>query len=238
MKSKNLLKIMTIALKQKNRFTNSRMKKTVGLILISVFQFGCSLFGVQNEEEPKYEVLLKKDNKEIRSYSSYLAATTWVEGNFKEAQGPAFRTLADFIFGKNSSKEKISMTAPVVQAPQNTQGPSEVIKMTAPVLQGPEKNGWRMSFMMPSKYTKESLPQPLNPKIEIIEVPAKLYAVIQFSGFWTHKKNLKKAEELKAWLTEQNSYTIVSEPQFAGYNPPWTLPFLRRNEMMIEVVKK
>jgi hypothetical protein len=211
------------------------MYKIMNLIFFSFFQVGCSLFGVQREENPKYEVLIKDEKKEIRNYSSYIVATTWVEGDFKDAQGSAFRVLADYIFGNNITQEKISMTAPVVQSPQGDNKNSEKIAMTAPVIQSPSQNGWRMSFMMPSKYTLKDIPKPNDPRVELVEVPPKTMAVISFTGFWNEKKNSSKAEELKKWLSELKQYEIKSEPMFAGYNPPWTLPFLRRNEMMIEV---
>jgi hypothetical protein len=125
------------------------------------------------------------------------------------------------------------MTSPVIQEPK-----SEKISMTAPVVQIPAGESWTMTFMMPSKYNLESLPQPTDPKVILEEVPEKTIAVIRYSGLWSEKKNNKKAALLKEWLSKKGIYSQISEPMFAGYNPPWTLWFLRRNEMLIEINQK
>jgi len=108
--------------------------------------------------------------------------------------------------------------------------------MTAPVLMKPESEGtWKMAFSMPAKYTMQSLPKPLDPEVQLIEVPAKKFAVIQFSGAYDNlEKRLNKADELTEWLATRH-YKLESEPVFAGYDPPFTLPFLRRNEVLIEI---
>ncbi|MBY0315964.1 MAG: heme-binding protein [Bdellovibrionales bacterium] len=209
--------------------------KIAFLISLIFVQVGCSVFGAQTVEQTQYQMTLKSDDKEIREYVPYVAATTWVAGRFEDSQNPAFRILANYIFGDNTSKQKLAMTAPVVQSPQAT---SEKIEMTAPVIQSPAKNGYQMSFMMPTKYKLEDLPRPNDPRVELRPVPARTMAVITFTGFWSEEKNQKKAEDLKNWLSTLPHYEIASEPMFAGYNPPWTLPFLRRNEVMIEVRKK
>jgi hypothetical protein len=213
------------------------MEKIILLSITIIYLSGCSMFGVRNEEGPKYEVLTKNDTMEIRKYSPYIVATTQVEGSFKETQNKGFRILAGYIFGANEKLSKISMTAPVLMNPQKSE--SEKIAMTAPVIQSPTKTGWEMSFMMPSKYTKlEQLPRPKDDRINLKEVPAKLMAVVQFTGLWSDEKNQKMASQLKTWLTQLEKYDELTLPMFAGYDPPWTLPFLRRNEMMIEVRPK
>lgn len=201
------------------------------LMLLALLQAGCSVFGIRTEETPKYEVLFKQDDKEIRAYSSYIVARTQVKGEFKEAQNEAFRILAGYIFGKNEQKQKISMTAPVVQ---EASAQSEKIAMTAPVvMQAPSAAGWEMTFMMPSKYKISDLPRPKDERIQFEEIPAQTIAVIRYSGFGSESTNNKKAQELQSWITEQKKYEAVSGPSWAGYDPPWTIPFLRRNEMMI-----
>ena len=209
-------------------------------VLFSVFSIfflaGCSVFGVRSEETPKYEVLVKNENMEIRQYVPYIVANTYVEGSFKDSQSKAFRILAGYIFGDNEKASKISMTAPVVMNPQKAE--SEKIAMTAPVTQAPKGEGWEMSFTMPSKFKSiEDLPKPKDSRISFKVIESKSMAVISFSGFWSEEKNQKMSEQLKAWLTQQGEYEPTSEPKFAGYDPPWTLPFLRRNEMMIEIKK-
>ena len=213
------------------------MEKIILIGILMLLSTGCSLFGIRNEESPKYEVLTKKDNMEIRQYFPYIVATTQVDGSFKESQTKGFRILAGYIFGDSEKDSKISMTAPVVMNPQKSK--FEKIAMTAPVIQSPTSSGWEMSFMMPSKYTKlEELPKPKDNRIQLKQVPEKLVAVIQFTGFWSEDKNQKMSAQLKTWLSELAKYNELTEPMFAGYNPPWTLPFLRRNEMMIEVKPK
>ncbi len=205
-----------------------------GFFLILV---GCSLFGRRTEETPKYEVVLKNKNMEIRHYSPYLVAETRVQGDFKEAQTQAFRILAGYIFGSNEKQSKISMTAPVVMNPQSVE--SEKISMTAPVIQSPSGDGWQMSFSMPSKYKSlEELPRPKDSRINLRLMPAQYIGAIGYSGFWTEENNQQMAEQLKTWIHSLSEYEVISEPRFAGYDPPWTLPFLRRNEMLLEIKKK
>ncbi len=202
-------------------------------LAVSVLQLGCSIFGSRSEETPRYEVLLQDQDKEIRSYQGYMIAKTEVQGDYKDAQGDAFRILADYIFGNNKSRQKIAMTAPVEQSAQVAR--SEKIAMTAPVEQTKSERGWVMSFMMPSKYSAEDLPEPNDPRVQFEKVEPKLVAVIRYSGSRSEKANQAKADELKAWIESQKKYEIISISRSAGYDPPWTLPPFRRNEMMFDV---
>ncbi len=200
---------------------------------MAILAAGCSLFGVGSEEQPNYKILAKEDNKEIRQYDSYIIAKTTVAGSFKDAQSKGFRILAGYIFGKNKSQQKIAMTAPVVQKSE-----SEKISMTAPVVISPNENKtWTMTFSMPSKFTLETLPVPTDERVKIEKVQGKLVAALTFSGFWNESINAKKSQELTDWMKGYKEYQFSSAPMFAGYNPPWTLPFLRRNEMLIELKK-
>lgn len=210
--------------------------KKMSFLIVAPILTGCSVFGIRSEETPNYQVLIKNENKEIREYSPYIIATTRVEGSFKDAQNQGFRILAAYIFGDNEKKSKISMTAPVII--DSEKNSSEKISMTAPVVQTPTQSGWEMSFMMPSKYSLESLPKPLDNRIVLKEVDKKTVAVISFTGFWSEEKNQKMASDLKDWLAKDTQYEVISVAMFAGYDPPWTIPFLRRNEMMIEVRKR
>jgi hypothetical protein len=201
--------------------------------LMGLLAAGCSLFGVGSEEQPNYKILAKDGNKEIRQYDSYIIAKTTITGSFKDAQSKGFRILAGYIFGKNKSQQKIAMTAPVVQSPQN-----EKISMTAPVVISPNQNKtWTMTFSMPTKYTLDTLPAPTDDRIKIEKIDGKIIAALTFSGFWNESINAKKAQELTDWMKSFKEYQFNSLPMFAGYNPPWTLPFLRRNEMLIELIK-
>ena len=206
-------------------------------------------------EEPKFEVLSQDGSIELRRYPAFVVAETTVEGDMDAASGKGFRAIADYIFGNtqsvapstDASSEKIAMTAPVTMEP--VAAPSQKIAMTAPVAMEPldsqaaSSNGmsamqgakqWRMHFVMPSQYTLASLPKPNNPAVRLRQVPAKTWAVLSYSGFNTEAKIQQKTDELVAWLADQKIKPLGS-PQLARYNPPWTLPMFRRNEIMLEV---
>lgn len=210
------------------------MNKLKFLLILSIMftQLACSVFGIRSEETPRYTVLASEGNKEIRKYEPYIVAKTTVKGTFKDSQNEAFRILAGYIFGKNEKKQNISMTAPVVQTAQKE---NVTIAMTAPVVQSQTSSGWEMTFMMPSKYKLEDLPQPLDKRITFEQVPSKILGVIKFSGFWSESNIESKTNELRSWLDSKKEYKITSTARFAGYDPPWTIPFLRRNEMMFDV---
>ena len=203
-------------------------------------------------EEPKYTILSQTDEFELRRYGEQLAAQTWVSGDQNEASRKGFKILADYIFGNNTASNgesrKISMTAPVAmkfeakQSDTKKNGASQKIAMTAPVSikqehQQQTDDKWRVQFTMPSQYTMQTLPKPNNPNIEIVEVPAQTYGVIKFSGLAGAEKVAAKTEELQSWMQAQK-LTITGTPELARYNPPWTLPFLRRNEVMIAYQSK
>lgn len=194
-----------------------------------------TFFGTQAAmaiEEPKYTVTEKSNDFELRAYSPMIVAETLVEGDLDKASNSGFKVIADYIFGNNTSRngasEKISMTAPVTMEPK-----SETISMTAPVSMQEMAGKWRMHFVMPSQYTLETLPVPNNKAVMLRELPAKNFAVVRFSGLAGEAKTAKKTEELLAWLAAKKIKPIGT-PELARYNPPWTLPFLRRNEVMVE----
>ena len=183
-------------------------------------------------EEPKYTVLEKEVPFELRSYQPLILAEVQVEGDLDEASSQGFRLIAAYIFGQNQVNQKIAMTAPVTIDEQSVK--SEKIAMTVPV--GIESNAgkWTVSFVMPAQYTMETLPKPLNPVVQLRQVPAIKRAVITFSGFYNVQKVSEKTLELESWMKVRN-LQANGAPQFARYNPPWTLPFMRRNEVMITV---
>jgi SOUL heme-binding protein len=182
-------------------------------------------------EEPKYTVIEQSGAFELRAYSPKIVAETRVSGSLDKASSAGFRLIADYIFGNNTSRtggsEKISMTAPVTMEPK-----SEKISMTAPVSMEQTGGQWRVHFVMPSQYTLDTLPKPNNPAVTLREVPKSNYAVIRFSGLAGEDKVAAKTAELMAWL-DGKGISPVGKPELARYNPPWTLPFLRRNEVMV-----
>ena len=199
-------------------------------------------------EEPNYTVLSKTKNFELRRYESQLVAQTWVSGDQDAASRAGFKILADYIFGNNTApsgeSSKISMTAPVAMqfeakqsaTKKNDSNESQKIAMTAPVSIKQEQHQndgkWRVQFTMPSQYTMQTLPKPNNPDIAIIEVPPQTYGVIKFSGLAGSEKVAAKTAELQSWMQTQK-LNVTGTPELARYNPPWTLPFMRRNEVMI-----
>ncbi|MGR3899596.1 heme-binding protein [Psychrobacter sp. 1176_08] len=188
-------------------------------------------------EEPSYTVLSQVEDFELRRYDEQLVAQTWVSGDQDTASRQGFKILADYIFGNNTApsgeSSKISMTAPVTMQSDNLNGQaSRKIAMTAPVSMQQNNGKWRVQFTMPSQYTMQTLPKPNNPDVKIVQVPAQTYGVIKFSGLAGSKKVAKKTETLKSWMQTQK-LVITGTPELARYNPPWTLPFMRRNEVMM-----
>ena len=183
-------------------------------------------------EEPAYTVTEQAAPFELRTYQPKIVAEVVVSGSMDEASSKGFRLLANYIFGNNAASsggsEKIQMTAPVGMEPR-----SEKIRMTAPVSMQESDGRWRVSFVMPSHYTMETLPRPNNAAVTLRQIPETRYAVIRFSGLAGAKRVAQKTQDLQAWL-EEKGLTARGAPELARYNPPWTLPFLRRNEILLE----
>lgn len=196
------------------------------LIVISAALWGPIM---SNVEQAKYTVIEKHGDIEIREYAQMIVAETSVSGDREAAISDGFRVIADYIFGNNVSAEKVAMTAPVIQQPS-----SEKIAMTAPVTQSARGKDWQVRFVMPASYKMKTLPQPVNKAVELKEIAASHYAVIRFSGMGDQKSLEKHTSALEAFIKEKGLKT-VSAPTYAFFNPPWTLPPLRRNEVMVEI---
>ncbi len=179
-------------------------------------------------EQPKYELLQSENNIELREYASMVLAEVEVSGERKEAINQGFKILANYIFGDNVSKKQMEMTAPV------TSELNEKLAMLAPVMQQGQGDKWKVRFVMPSAYDIDTLPKPNSLSVNLISIPSKRFAVIRFSDL-AEENNIKlNTEELVAYITEKN-FKTMGGPILAFYNPPWTLPSLRHNEVMIEV---
>lgn len=175
-------------------------------------------------EQPDYKIVVSKGNIEIRDYPSMIFAEVEVMGERKQAINEGFKMLADYIFGNNT--KMMGMTV--------SQQMSEKIAMTAPVIQQKDGDKWKVRFILPKKYSLETLPKPNSENIRLIPSPPKKFAVIRFSGV-ANRENIKHhTEELMRYLTDEKLESM-GEVILAFYNPPWTLPFLRRNEVMIEI---
>lgn len=187
-------------------------------------------------EEPAYEVVETYPEFELRRYAPYLVAETEVTGSFDNAGNQGFRRLAGYIFGNNQGERKIEMTAPVNQRPADEGG--QVVEMTAPVTQRALENGasrrFEIAFVMPKRFTLETLPRPTDPSITLREVPERLLAVRRYSGRWT-ERNYRENERALLSAVRAAGLTPVSVPVYARYNSPFSLWFLRRNEVMVEV---
>ena len=202
-------------------------------LLSSVLLSACSVVGIRSgTEEPRYTVLQAQGPLEIRQYGPRLAAETEVSGSEIEARGTGFRRLAGFIFGGNSAKASIAMTAPVAQG-----AGSETIAMTAPVMQDQTSPGtWRIRFFMPASYTADTLPRPNDAAVHIVTVPAQTVGVYRYTGSTDPSATANASRELLQRL-QGSGYNATGTPVAWFYDPPWTLPFLRRNEAAVSVEK-
>ena len=183
---------------------------------------------MSNVEKPDYKVIQSEQNIEIRQYEPMIIAEVEVDGKREDAIRDGFRLLADYIFGNNMVQQDITMTAPVQQQE------SQKIAMTAPVQQQSTGKSWRMSFVMPSKYSMDSLPVPNNNRVRLKEILTKKFVVIEFSGTNSNENVTEHENQLMNYI-EANQIKIIGSPKYAFYNAPWTLPFLRRNEVMTEI---
>ena len=182
-------------------------------------------------EEPAFTASLKEGNFEIRNYPALVAAQVSVTGTRDEASNAGFKLLAGYIFGGNTRKRSIAMTAPVVQA----QAGNETIAMTAPVIQtgvAGQAGAWTVRFIMPSAYTMETLPTPNNPKVQLLPLPPARFAAVTFSGLAWEPDVAERTAELNNYIAK-HALQPVGLPALARYNPPWTPWFMRRNEVLI-----
>lgn len=208
------------------------MKLHIHLLILFSALFLCAPLNVMATEEPKYELIEKSGDFELRQYHPMLIAEVLVDGNMDQASRKGFRLIADYIFGNNitrtGSSGKINMTTPVTIEPK-----SEKISMTKPVTLEKISGQWRVNFVMPSQYTLDTIPYPNNKQVMLREIPARQVAVLGFSGFANEANTAKRTQELIKWMDEKNLIP-TSSIELARYNPPWTLPFLRRNEVIAE----
>jgi hypothetical protein len=199
--------------------------------LLLALLLGLNLLGtpVMATEEPPFTVKSAHGEFEIRDYPALVAAEVTVTGDRKDASSKGFRLLAGYIFGGNTLKQSIALTASVTQATT-----SEKIAMTAPVLQTGDNGSWVIRFIMPQGSTLETLPRPNNPKVRLVAVPPARMAVVKFSGLARQEDVDAKTAALSRFVKAQHLQAI-RPPSLAQYNPPWTLWFMRRNEVLLPV---
>ncbi len=232
------------------------LANTLPVLLLILFLGGCAAVG--KVDEPPFDVIRQSRDFELRAYGEMIVAETWVEGTLSEASNAGFRILAGYIFGDNRTRtsagsETIAMTAPVTVEPE-----AEKIPMTAPVtverassqaataghpssvpsepatVAPTSADRWRIHFVMPAQYTLETLPVPNDPRVQLRQVGGQRMAVIRFSGLAREERVAAKTSQLLDWV-QGEGLRPTGTPQLARYNPPWTLPFLRRNEVMVPV---
>jgi hypothetical protein len=236
--------------KMRTFFTGRRerpiMRKagSIGLLTlaVSLFTAGCSVFGGKAADEPAYRVVQQDGKIEVREYDGFAVAETTVVAPFDEATGTGFRRLFDYISGANQSATKIEMTAPVLSEPEG-----EKITMTAPVLAQPRNEmravtdssltpevdeSWTIAFVLPESLAAASAPQPTDSRVTLRDLPSRRVASITFSGRFRNSTAEAKRQTLADWL-ESRGLSHQGDWQFAGYNPPWTIPVLRRNEVLV-----
>lgn len=201
-------------------------------IVAGVVAVGAAAWGpmVSNVEQAKYDVVESQGDIQIRDYAPMIVAEAEVAGDRKEAINQGFRIIADYIFGNNAPKQNVAMTAPVIQQS------SEKIAMTAPVIQEGSGNRWVVRFVMPASYSMDTLPKPNNDAVRLEKIPGKRFAVIRFSGMAGEDSLKAHTDQLNVFIKEKK-LNPISNVTYAFFNPPWTLPFLRRNEVMVEVEK-
>lgn len=175
-------------------------------------------------EMPAYEVVQTLNEVEIRQYAPHLLAEVAVRGERRAALNQGFRILAGYIFGGNTARQSIEMTAPVAQ--------SQKIAMTVPVTQSADNGIWTVTFTMPRAWTAETLPVPNSDAVRFREVPGHRMAAIKFSGRATDRALAEAEATLRRTLGDAGIET-VGPAQYQFYDDPMTLPWNRRNEVVL-----
>jgi len=205
--------------------------ETILIILVILILWSIWGYFGSHVEQSDYTVVKKLKDYEIRSYPKHIIAeTTVLSDTYKDAINLGFSIVAGYIFGNNIKKEKIAMTAPVIEKEES----SERIAMTAPVIVETNHKKRVISFGMPRSYTMETLPTPTDPRVKLHEVPAQKLAVLRFSWFRSEDRVQSTKNKLLNILARDNMQ-VIGSPRYAGYNAPWTPPWMTRNEVLIEI---
>ena len=202
----------TMSIEQRNTRRSVKVRVLVFFVCFFVLSPAMAI------EEPAYRALKSDPPFEHRWYPGFVIAETQLTGDFDAASRTGFRRIAGYIFGDNQSSD----------------GGSRKISMTAPVTVEPRQNGWRMHFVMPSDESLDSLPKPVHPDVNLRRIPEHAVAAVRFSGWTTESAIQEQTAKLRAWIAEQR-LEAIGAPQVARYNDPFTLPWRRRNEILIPV---
>lgn len=199
--------------------------RIVATLFATLLLSACSVFGGPAAPEPSYKVVRSEAPYEIRDYPALVVVATPMQ----DGSSDAFGRLFDYISGANAGETKIAMTAPVLMSAED----GTEIAMTAPVLRAFGADGTReMVFVLTDDFTLETAPKPTDPKVRLAQIPARRVATIRFSGLFRDAAIDENTALLQAWMADQ-ALEPVGPPESAGYNPPWTLPPFRRNEVLI-----
>jgi hypothetical protein len=185
-----------------------RKARSIGLLALaaSLFVAGCSVFGGKAADEPAYRLVEQDGAIEIREYAGFAVAETIVVAPFDEATGIGFRRLAQ---------------------PRN-----EMREVTASSLTPGGDESWTIAFVLPEGVTAETAPTPTDDRVTLRDLPSRRVASIKFTGRFRNAAAEEKRQLLADWLAARG-LTHQGDWQFAGYNPPWTVPALRRNEVLV-----
>ena len=221
--------------------TSARCRRAAALAVASLWLLVAPAATAQifSLEEPPFDILKKSSDFELRSYRPMIVAEVVVQGDLDAAGKTGSRLVKDYIFREGAQetaaadqkdRESISMTVPVTMEKS-----SEKISMTVPVtMESSAGSGYRLHFVMPSKYTMQTLPKPADPRVTLRELPAQKVAAIRFSKFSTETTIAEQTTLLQGWIAQQG-LKAVGKPQFARYDPPFVPPLLRRSEILIAV---
>ena len=209
-------------------------------VALALLLGACSVFGGKAAEEPPYRLVLKDGAVELRDYEGFAVAWTTVEGTFDEAVGTGFRRLFRYITGSNRRASEIEMTAPVLTEPRAAATGATVVveprrsveSGAAPRLAGAGIGAWSTGFILPAGYTRESAPAPTSGDIVLVDVASRCVASIRFGGGLDDEAAERARRTLARWI-EKRGFDHAGDWQAAGYNPPWTIPALRRNEVLV-----
>ena len=210
---------------------NKNMIYTIIIFLVIITLWSIWGFFGSRVEQTEYTVVKKMNGYEIREYPAHIVAQTTIKGSYGESMNSGFSIVAGYIFGGNTKKESIAMTAPVVAQNEKV---SENIAMTAPVIETIDGDSHIISFSMPRSYTLETLPIPNDTRVKIVMIPTKKYAVMNFSPYRSDARVKNMQEKLFSVLA-RDEVLVEGNLAYAGYNAPWTPPWMIRNEVLVEI---
>jgi hypothetical protein len=206
------------------------------------------LVGLRTEEQPRYKVTLREGTTEVRRYQPFVAATTTAQGDYETTAKQSFHKLAAYVFGNNARSVHMPMTAPVLRAPEAAaRGEDGAASVQSEATEGTAASEemttthtgtWKMSFVLPSKFSLGTAPIPNDPSVRLSVEPAHTVAVLRYSGLTDEATIRAKTQELREWLGKHPGLKADPKgtPTSAQYDPPFAVPFLRRNEVHIPLV--